>query len=535
LLIWAFGVLAQANQIILVPLDSRPASGQFAQMIGKVAAVDVRMPPYEYLGRFTSPGNPEAILKWLEGYDMSQLTAVVVSTDMLAYGGLIESRTNTVSYDRAWNRMERLIALKRKWPKLKIYAFSSVMRLTPTATRKAAPWRMSLAKFMELEDRTRRVKEPGLQAQMNASLKRVPSSEITRYRDTRWRNHKLQRALVDAVQRKELDYVVFGQDDAKKYGPHVPENRALLARVTTYGLGGKVFFCEGVDQLSNMLVSRAVLRQADVVPRIRIVYSDEEAAKKYAFYESKPIFRALQDQILAAGARPAKDDKDADYTLYVNAPDPNDDSFSSFTHILGLALDQGMPVAVADINLGGPGLADPRVFETIMQGERTDRILAYAGWNTAGNTLGTVIPAANMAMLARQGRVPDRMKAEVARCEFLLHRLVNDFAYHHFTRPQAYRLIDSIPGASREETDSQSLASVNRFVQRDLAKYLRDYFTDQFQGMRLEAGGSAMTITSLDAVKVWLPWPRAYEVRLEFKLGATAIPTNTGTAQIKSH
>lgn len=54
--------MARADQILLVPLDSRPASGQFAQWIGRIGGADVRMPPYQTLGRFTSPGQPDAIL-----------------------------------------------------------------------------------------------------------------------------------------------------------------------------------------------------------------------------------------------------------------------------------------------------------------------------------------------------------------------------------------------------------------------------------------------------------------------------------------
>jgi len=42
----------------------QPAAGQFAQMIGNIAGIDVRQPPYEDLGRFTNPGSPEAILAW---------------------------------------------------------------------------------------------------------------------------------------------------------------------------------------------------------------------------------------------------------------------------------------------------------------------------------------------------------------------------------------------------------------------------------------------------------------------------------------
>src|SRR5437867_11009148 len=88
--------IAQASRIILIPLDNRPASGQFAQMIGDIDGAQVQMPPYQLLGRFTSPGNPDAILAWLKSQDMSDVSSIIVSADMILYGGLNAARLPTV-------------------------------------------------------------------------------------------------------------------------------------------------------------------------------------------------------------------------------------------------------------------------------------------------------------------------------------------------------------------------------------------------------------------------------------------------------
>ena len=71
------GSQARADKVLLVPIDSRPAAGQFAQMIGKMANAQVVMPPYDSLGRFTRPGKPEAILDWLDTQDYRGVAAVV--------------------------------------------------------------------------------------------------------------------------------------------------------------------------------------------------------------------------------------------------------------------------------------------------------------------------------------------------------------------------------------------------------------------------------------------------------------------------
>lgn len=512
--------IARADQILLVPLDSRPASGQFAQWIGRIGGAEVRMPPYQTLGRFTSPGQPDAILDWLEAQPIEKLDALVVSTDMIAYGGLIESRVNSVPLGVAKARLNRLVKLRERAPNLQIFAFSAVMRLAPTATREAASWRMQLARLVELEDQSRQTGDPALREKIRNATKMVPEAEVRRYRATRKRNHELQGHLLYLAKKGELDYLILGQDDAREYGPHVSETNALRQAVSKNNLNARVFFCEGIDQHSNILISRAMLRAANWAPRVRIVFSDPSTMNQIALYESKPIRKSLEDQIFAAGARPATGDGLYDYSLFINSPNPRASSFEIFSTILSQEIDLGQPVAVADINLGASGVADPRLFQILTERNRAEKLLSYAGWNTAGNTLGTAIPAANIAAMSHKFGKPS-VENEVARCEFLLHRMVNDFAYHRYTRPAAYQLIAELPGASKEETTGSSLSAVNNFVQRDLARFLGEYFRDMFFGTKIDASDGAYTISTLDDVKVWLPWPRAYEVRLDFKLRAT--------------
>ena len=71
------------GRIVLLPLDDRPAAGQFAQMIGAIADHEVIMPPKEMLGRFTTAGDTKKIQDWLSIVDYSKIDAIVISVDML--------------------------------------------------------------------------------------------------------------------------------------------------------------------------------------------------------------------------------------------------------------------------------------------------------------------------------------------------------------------------------------------------------------------------------------------------------------------
>lgn len=523
---------AFASRILLVPLDNRPASGQFAQMIGAISGTEVQMPPYQMLGNFTKPGDPEAILTWLNSQRLDDVSAVVISADMIAYGGLIASRVNKVTKEDAIQRLRHLekYALKVR-PRSRLYVFSSVIRLAPTATKSNRGWRTELGRYVGYRDELHRTGDKQIATRLVNLSKLVPPIEIKRYYETRERNHAVQQELVRMASRT-LDYLVIGQDDAQQFGPHIPETKRLKEMVTSMSIGGKVYFCEGVDQNSNVLVSRAMLKAAEWMPRVRVVYSDPYGRKKIGAYESKSIQETVQDQLLASGARLATRGSPYDYTLFVNTPHRRETPFQAFMDELTTEIDSGSPVCLADINLGKDGTCDKALFQAIRADGRLMKMLAFSGWNTPGNTLGTAIPTANMTLLAaKQGADP--VRRELAQKAFLLHRIVDDVLYHQHTRPLAYRLIDQMSGA-REETYGNSYAAVDEFVRRDMRKRLEAAFSEQLRGFRFETPQGPFEVSDLQNVRVFLPWPRAYEVRLEFGLRAKPLATAAGVGGLST-
>lgn len=509
----------QHKKIILIPLDGRPAAGQFAQMIGAINDSEVIIPPYELLGRFTNPGKVDKIFEWLEAQDLKDVGTIVASADMIAYGGLIASRVNETSVDVATTRLKRLIELKKKGPEhLKLFVFATTMRLTPTATIQAASYRMNLAKYEEIKDRYERTGDPTLPQKLANLRKKVPQSEIFKYERTRFRNHEVQKALIRLCINPYIDFLIMGQDDAKPDGPQIQENERLRKLVSQFRLSSKILFCEGIDQHANILVSRAILEQRNWTPKIRVVYSDPDGRSQFAMYESKTVEESLGDQIKASGAEMVSDGEEFDYSLYLNTPKRSPESFQDFLANLKSEVDQGFPVAVADVNFTPNGSSDALLFDALMENRRAHKLLAFAGWNTAGNTMGTAIPAANVYLCARQFDV-NPLKRELAQKNFLLHRLVDDYAYHTYTRPQTYKLIDTLQ-KQRDEVYGKNFDTINAFARKDLTIWTERLYTDQFKDRSFFAGNKEYRISALEGVKVFLPWPRAYEIRVEFNLKA---------------
>lgn len=508
------------DRVFLVPVDSRPAVSQFPQLIGKIAGAQIDEPPMSYLGRFTSPGKPELIRQWLNSRDLTRSVGLVISADMIAYGGLIASRVPSVSANDAIDRLSLLKSIRLRNPTLPIYVFSSLMRTAPTATDETRPFRLNLAKFVELRERLDRTGDASLKFEINRLRKLIPKDQLQRYDATRKRNMKVHEALIRYVSAGVIDYLVIGADDAQAFGPHFPEMKKLRGLARLSGIAGKVYFCEGVDQHANLLVSRLLLRKSGWVPKVYVKLSDPKAGMERAAFESTPLARSIEDQIIASGARPTTQQDDADYTLYLNTPG------GETTRTFSMSVVRDVPVAIADVNLS-KGHADAKLIESMSANRSASNLLGFAGWNTAGNTIGTTVPQANVYLLAKRIGGSDYVR-ELAQRSFLLHRIVNDYGYHRFIRPVAYKMMDGDPHASREEAYGKSFKEMESWVTRNTAMMVDDMFYRQLYGTTFIADGTTYEISGLKDVRVELPWPRAFEVYISFELTAKKVVTDSG-------
>ncbi|HVF86369.1 MAG TPA: DUF4127 family protein, partial [Pyrinomonadaceae bacterium] len=111
-----------AARVLLIPLDDRPPCLQFPIMQGLIADAEVVAPPREMLGRFTVPGDAERIAAWVRAQDFTRFDRVIVSIDMLAYGGLVASRVHRTPRDEAMRRLDLLRDIRRRAPRLPVYA-----------------------------------------------------------------------------------------------------------------------------------------------------------------------------------------------------------------------------------------------------------------------------------------------------------------------------------------------------------------------------------------------------------------------------
>ena len=160
-----------------------------------------------------------------------------------------------------------------------------------------------------------------------------------------------------------------------------------------------------------------------------------------------------------------------------------------------------MPVALADVAY--PNGSDPLLTEMLLAPECpvvAADLCAYGAWNTAGNTLGTVVAQAACAL-----HIGDDPKRIAAQRLFLAHRFLEDYGYQTIVRREARA--DSETHWGRRDPDPEDpdeQAHVCRLIARRLADILAEL---QRHGI-----GTGLSIAP---GSVRLPWRRTFEVDFE--------------------
>ena len=524
------GPLGSAGYITLLPIDDRPAVGQFAQMIGAVADHKVTMPPKEMLGRFAVPADTVRVEQWLKSQDYSKTDALIVSVDMLVYGGLVASRTHKVSFDEAKKRLEFFRWFKSKYPRVPVYAFNVIMRVAPTATAATRGVHDKLARWAELKDRAPKSGDVKLTAELEQLTKELAPAVIEDYLAARKRDLQINLAMLDLVKAGTVNELILLQDDARQFGLHRQDQAVLRTKLKELSLESKVPIYNGTDEGSLSLVSRAVLDKFQYKLKVAVVYSSEKSRDLISPYEDHPLQSTVENQIRAAGGIPVSEFDQSDYRLFVNAPGTSDEEFDLFLKKLLKELKENRHIALADVLFPKPHFsgADERIIAALKRENLFDRFAGYAAWNTAGNTLGTTIPHANMRVFFRSklnDRADRAARTEAAHLEFLLNRFAGDYLYHDIVRLEinARLRAEAKTDEVTYEFTPERYAQINREVGEKLKAQTERFFADYFKGrthrLAIYKGvEKTITVSGLNGLNIYLPWSRAFECVIELKL-----------------
>jgi hypothetical protein len=499
----AGAVLALA--MAFVPVDDRPATAQFPQLVAQIAGVRLFEPPEAMLGNYLDPGSPSAIFGWLDALP-PDLQDYVLSNDMLDYGGLVASRVPTVGRAVAQARLAELTALRARRSLGAVTVFGSVMRLAPTGVPAIGP----AAAFPFAGDvwpviqRYAGLPSPPVTAEQTADEQRLRNDLgpiLDAYLLARTRDRDIDLALLRADAAGGVDRVVLGQDDAGPTGLHIPELAALRAYATAAMPAGRWSIEPGTDELGMVLVSAALVREAGLVPRVRVVYSRADGALTQDPLEFAPIGTTIADVIASCGGVEAAAGEPADVDLFVRVPDTGAADEARF--VAAIAADPEH-AAVSDLSfLESRNLPDQRrLMDDLVARGVAARVAAFASWNTTANTVGTSIPEAFAVLAGRRFGTYD----PTMHLTFTFMRYVDDVLFQKVVRPK----VNADLSAAGVSDHTYLLEPAAQNAETENAALLRPLALDLLAKIAPAYHAATLAIT--------LPWHRTFETRLDVRL-----------------
>lgn len=266
----------------------------------------------------------------------------------------------------------------------------------------------------------------------------------------------------------------------------------------------------GADKVGCILLARAHAAPAGRVPRFAPAYGVSKGADEVAPFEDGPVRVTVERRVRAVGGLLTGDDAEGAIWLGVDPPVPRSGEWDPVNashdreerppHLRGLVevlrrrslLRQ--PVAVADVAY--PNGADPALIEVLRAWDGLARLGAYGAWNTAGNTIGTIVAHASAAADASTA------EQRTARERFLLHRFTEDWGYQRVVRAQLRNWLTAETSVA-EPTDAH-LTTATDWIEPRLNEAIAELSI--FVGRCCVASGS-----------VRHPWSRTFEVDFDIE------------------
>jgi len=492
--------------LALVPLDSRPCNTRFPEQLATIGGTQLLSPPIEILGDLHLPGNAVAVRDWVS--QLPEIDALIVSIDMLAYGGLVFSRRPITTQEEALERLEILREFKSQRPSTPIYAFNILMRLAITMDSDAAAANYyNIMRYARLVDEAERFQSDYLREQLAQVKAEIAPEVLQEYLAARARNHQINGQMIEWLGDGIFDYLLITQEDAAEFGLHRREQDALLKAARELNVQHKMSLHPGADEAAMTLLARHWNTQV----KFRVRWSILEDSRRIAPFEDRPFDESLIQHVEALNGV-LVEDGEADFQFFINAPvggwhKDEDDAARSlraarlngFVRDIEAAILDGKRVALCDVAF--PNGADDVLMNALDKRGLFGKISAYSGWNTAGNTLGTVL--CQCAAIAHSGSTPGAELCSEDNRQFVFERLLDDWFYQ--SRVRAH-----IEKTARDNGISPlDLNGGGEIVQAQARRELRNY------GSMLAARHFKST---LEKCEVSLPWQRTFEVDLRAQL-----------------
>ena len=505
---------APRGVVLLVPLDSRPPCTDYVASLARMAGFQILQPPKELLDDYRRPGNASGMREWLQ-QNISRADSAIISVDMLVHGGLLASRKGLGSVETAEELMILLRTLHENHPQVKLYAFNIIPRLLISDDPHTEKYKLPMAEWSILQETTALFENPKDILRLQTLEKSIPADIPARYRKLYAENHRLNQQLIALTKTGVLAGLVLGQDDSAPFGLANMERQRLENEISTQTeIKEKIYLTRGTDEVALTLLCQATGSAADSKQKVYVHYTEEHTADAILPYMPRPLSQTVSEKLALGAADTTELLSEADYILVVHAGSPKSDErrLKAEANQIKEWLAAGYKVALVDL---ATDWIDKQTMLPYLQrnGTLVHQLSAYAGWNTASNSVGTAVTQATMVLRGHETKNFDEaLYRDIIRAGFLSERIVDDWYYQKIYRHQ---LNDDL---QKQQIDPYDLKLARQIVTRRINHQI---YNATLQYIRRDWRNAVFTFAAGDsrayAVDRWeirsgLPWDRTFEI-----------------------
>lgn len=498
------------KKVVYLPLDERPCNYDFCGfMVENNSEINLVTPKKSDLGFKKTPAEYLSVSGFLLR-ECLNADYLILAVDMLLYGGIVPSRLHYLSQEQIFERVDFIKTLKKNNPKLKVFAFSLVMRCPTYSCGDEEPdyyetfgEQIFLYGVNEHKFSDNLIKKEQYEAE-KAKLS-VPEKYLNDYLSRRKVNLAALLRTLKLVG-NEIDEFLILQDDSNPYGFTALDQRTVKEFTQNENVNVEVH--SGADEGGLTLLARVLTRIKGYSPKICPIYPKDECKNVIPLFEDRAVFKNIRAQIESAGGVVADEraagENEADIYLLCNLPAGK---MQNIDNLCGKQYDNrdlpafvkkaenlaksGKIVAVADIAYSNGG--DIKFAKMLSHSIGLLNLGGYAGWNTSSNTLGTVICQAIFFYFYGGTQTHRRFTAE---------RVYEDLSYCAHVRKYIWD----------NELEKLNCTYYNSNGQRGVVSERAEQLLNEFTSKEFPEIYDAYKIADC-----YMPWSRLFEIGLKIE------------------
>ncbi|WP_042222003.1 DUF4127 family protein [Oceanobacillus manasiensis] len=501
-------------KIIYIPLDERPCNTQVVERIASSCSqINFVSPPPELLGLKKRPANNEGIWAWLF-HESKGADAIILSIDMLVYGGIVPSRIHYLQEEMGLVWIERLREFHKMYPGIPIYASNLIMRTPKYSSNDEEPdyygtWGREIFLNSYLKDKSVREKLSEEESeQLSVIEKKLPKEIVEDYEKRRAFNLLINQGVLDLVMDGVITFLSIPQDDSAEYGYTTIDQNIIVRKRDELRLYESVHIYPGADEVGATLLARVFNDLTGDSPAIYPIWSSTLGPQVIPMYEDRPFAESMKAHILASGCTLVDDQDSADIILAYNTPGKvmqeswdqsrKDITYSTFRNMLMFTeqikkfINLGKDVIVADSAYANGG--DRDLILLLDKQQMLDKLISYKGWNTNCNTLGTTI---SQGVIGRSG---DKVKVQ----ENIIYHLMDDYFYQAEIR---MKMVDDL--LMKHKLSYFDLKNQAERVNTERTRLLQGRFNEEIK--------NSFRNIRIKNISTNAPWNRMFECGIELE------------------